>query len=138
MVKLYLGFCTLVWLGYGLFCGLMTEQVGGIVGYDLSYWGGMVEAKAMYGGAQVAIGLFCLLGLINASEYAKPAVMFSFIALSSLALFRLIGLLTIGPGLGLDFEDPLNGYNSGALWFFEVPFAVMAFLLLRSFDKQQA
>ena len=98
-------------------------------------WVVAAEVRAMYGGLEFGIGLFTLLGLCPAFDYHRAAIMLNAILLTCLALTRILGMLLDGPGVGafavsFGATDIPASYNSGALFFFEAPFAILGWVLL--------
>ena len=131
--KLYLGISALVWISYGIFCAISVESLKDIIGFGMSHWSAVIEIRAMYGGAQIALGLFSIAALLMPGEYAKPAVLLSVLIFTGLVVLRTYGLLVDGPGIGLVLDGSIAAYNSGALWFFEVPMLAGGILLLGTF-----
>ncbi len=138
-MKIFLLINVCVWVPYALVCtfapGLLAgEVVEGLVVFDQSGWVEKVEVRAMYGGAQLAIGLFALVALLK-PQHRTAAVIFYLLLFSGLSLVRIAGLLIDGPGLAFTFStqvDPAS-YNGGALWCFEFPMMLYAaFLFLKS------
>ena len=134
-LKLYLVISALVWTSYGTYCAINVESLKDVVGFGMSHWSAVIEIRAMYGGAQIALGLFSIAGLLRPGEYAKPAVLLSVLIFTGLAVLRIYGLLVDGPGIGLILDGSIAGYNSGALWVFEVPMLVGGILLLGKYRR---
>lgn len=129
-LKLYLVISALVWTSYGTYCAISVESLKDVVGFGMSHWSAVIEIRAMYGGAQIALGLFSIAALLRPGEYAKPAVLLSVLIFTGLVVVRIYGLLVDGPGIGLILDGSIAGYNSGALWVYEVPMLVGGILLL--------
>ena len=117
-------FCeALIWLPYGLFLLFNPEYLivatedGLLVGNPT----GLSELRAMYGGLQAAIGVFCLWAV------AKPRVATACLLLLS---FLATGLL-LGRFLGVFLDGSLSTYTTGALVFEGVTAAVALFFLRR-------
>ncbi len=141
LVKPYLWYVGLFWLLYGIANIIAPSTLSYVSGLDQSSWIVAAEVRAMYGGLEWGLGLFTLLGLCPAFNYERAAVLLNAIVLSALAVTRAAGILIDGPGLeglaisfGMD-NIPLS-YNSGALWFFEVPFGILGFLLISKTKKE--
>jgi len=118
LIKIYLGFVGLMFVGYGLYClvapGALAEAAG-VVGSTTT---GTTELRAMYGGLQVGAGLLATLALFRAS-LVRPAVV-------SLA-FLLLGLFTART-LGVLLDGGITGYTVFALVFESCSGALAAWL----------
>jgi hypothetical protein len=136
-LKIYLVISALVWTSYGLFCALSVESLKDVIGFGMLHWSAVIEIRAMYGGAQIGLGLFSIAALLMPGEYAKPAVLLSVLIFTGLAVVRTYGLLVDGPGIGLVLDGSITGYNSGALWLFEVPMLVGGIMLLRKYPDPE-
>jgi hypothetical protein len=136
-LKMYLVISALVWTGYGIFCALSVESLKEVIGFGMLHWSAVIEIRAMYGGAQMGLGLFSIAALLMPREYAKPAVLLSVLIFTGLAVIRTYGLLVDGPGIGLVLDGSTAGYNSGALWLFEVPMLVGGVMLLSKFPDHE-
>lgn len=135
--KIYLLINVLVWVSYGLACTVFPELFITLGVYELGSWVEKTEVRAMYGGAQLAFGLLAALTLLNMKRHLHTSLLFFVLLFSGLALVRAAGMVMDGPGLGLDITagtDP-EGYNGGALWFFELPMLAMSLLLYRHFSR---
>lgn len=137
--KIFFAINVAVWVPYALYCtfnpGLLT--VLGV--FDQAYWVEQVEVRAMYGGAQLAIGLFALTILLKPGFDAATGLLLYTLLFGGLSLVRLVGLLVDGPGPGFDIGllGQPDVYNSGALWLFEVPMFIFAALLLYQNSARQ-
>jgi hypothetical protein len=138
-VKVFFILNALIWTSYSLVClfapGLLAgEVVEGLVVFDQTGWVEKVEVRAMYGGAQLAIGLFAIVVLCNLQQHRRTALWFYVLLFAGLAFARLGGLIIDAPaeGLALSFGEAVKpeSYNSGALWCFELPMFIYATFLL--------
>jgi len=118
--KIYLGFQTLVWLGYGLYMifqpGYLAE-IGGVVATTPT---GTTEIRAMYGGLEAGIGLLTLSGILK-PDLTRCALLGLLFVVGGLAAGRLFGVLVDGS---------LSTYTIGALCF-EVPSTLLTVFFLR-------
>jgi hypothetical protein len=135
--KLFLGLNALVWIPYALSCIVYPDLLATLGVFSQENWVERTEVRAMYGGAQLAIGLFALLTLLNMQRHLHSALLFFLLLFSGLAFVRMAGLLIDGPGLAFAMENAASpaAYNSGALWFFELPMVVMSFILYRHYSS---
>lgn len=125
--KIYLGFQTLVWLGYGTYLifqpGYLTEVSTLVAATPTA----ITEIRAMYGGLEAALGVAALLGILKPGM-TRHALWVLLFATAGLATGRCIGL-------ALDGDPTL--YTLGALAF-EGPSTVVTALLLRSSYRADA
>ena len=103
MTKLFLGFTGLLFTLYGGYLYLDPQYL-----IDLLELGdgaaARVELRAMYGGLQLAIGVFLLLAAYKGSEFLQFGLIVLITCFAGLASARAAGLLI----------DGVDGYNLGA------------------------
>jgi hypothetical protein len=137
-MTIFLVLNAIIWTGYSLVCLFSPGLLSGGVVEGLEVFTNpdviaTVEIRAMYGGAQLAIGLLALVTLLSPSMHRPTVITFYVLLFCGLAGARFFGLIVDGPGPGL---DTLGGgfkpesYNPGALWAFELPMAIYAIALL--------
>ena len=112
----------LIWLPYGLYLLFNPEYLvvateGGVL---MGNPAGVTEIRAMYGGLQAAIGVFCLWSFLQ--PRMAPACLW--------LLVFLAGGLFLGRLLGAGLDADLSLYTAGAL-VFEGITAVVAGVFLR-------
>lgn len=107
-LRIFLGFSTLVWLPYGLFCFVQPSFLNEAAGVLAGSATGTTELRAMYGGLQAGIGLLCLSALLRPAM-VRPALLTLAFLTGGLFLSRLTGLLL--------FDGGLSGYTVGGLLF---------------------
>jgi hypothetical protein len=85
----------------------------------------------MYGGLQMAIGSFALLGAFR-SKHRDSAFVFFALALTGLALCRLGGMIVEGDRTWLSFSTTIGPglYNQVGLAMYELPNMILAWVLL--------
>lgn len=102
-------------------------------GFELNHWSTIVEVQAMYGLAEVMLGVFALLGVWKPRVYMHPALLLWCMIYSSLWIGRVIGIIqwegswSIFP---LGAEGLPDAYNPGALYFLELPSSILLFIAL--------
>lgn len=120
-VRVFLGLSVLVWLPYGLYLAASPDALAGIAGVAATTATGTTELRAMYGGAQTAIGAIALLGLVRAA-HARAALV-------------TLGCLTAGLGsvrlAGAVVDGSFGAYTNGALVLELGSVALVAALLRR-------
>lgn len=109
--RIYLWFCAVAFLPYGLYCFAQPGALEEIAGVAFTSPTGSVELRAMYGGLQTAVGVLALLGALRAG-LARTAVTAIAALCGGLALARLSGAVVEGSFasytvLGLGFEITL-------------------------------
>jgi hypothetical protein len=135
--KIILFITAAVWIPYASWLFFDPAGLNYAFGDELKHWTTLVEIKAMYGGAEIAMGIFALLGVLNPRQYMRPALVLWLMIYTGLSIGRLIGLAEFGGDYGLVFgpEGLPNSYNSGALWFLEIPSAILCFIALRKTEE---
>ena len=133
LAKIMLAITAMVWICYG---GWLFFDPYGLeyMGYELNNWSAVVEVQAMYGLAEVALGVFALLGLINPKRYMHSALLLWFMIYTALVIGRVVGIIqwdgsfamTVGP------EGLPDSYNPGAMYFLEIPSAILCWIAMRN------
>ena len=118
--RLFLGLNVLIWLPYGIMCFLDPGLLADAAGVAASSATGSTELRAMYGGLQASIGVWCALALWRPA-IARSALTGLVVLPAGLAITRLAGAL-------LDGE--LTSYTVGA-FALEITLASVATFLLR-------
>lgn len=131
-IKLFFLINALVWTGYGILCLLVPGMLSGevvtdLIVFDLTEAVAKTEVRAMYGGVQLAIGLFAALVLLK-QLHQRTALLFYLLLFAGLTFSRAAGLLIDGPSFSYSFSDGFTSasYNAGALWVFELPMFIYA------------
>lgn len=106
LAKFVLAVTAIVFTGYGVACMLDPALPANYIGYALTNADAHVEVAAMYGGLQMGVGLYCVLGLVNA-VYQRPALMLVLFGIGGLAIVRAVAWLTVA--------EPVGVYTQGAL-----------------------
>lgn len=137
--KIFLILNIVSWIPYSLVCIFHPELLTILGVFDLDTWVEKTEVRAMYGGAQLAIGLLAVITLMNMKRHLQTTLLFYVLLFAGLAVVRAAGMVIDGPGLSF---DPTGGtdpaaYNGSALWMFEVPMLVMALVLYRHFSRNE-
>jgi hypothetical protein len=120
MTRLFLGFIALVLVAYGIACAVDPALPARLAGLSILSADGYAEMGAMYGGLQVGVGFFCLLGIIN-PQLTRPALLLLVLGFGPLAAMRGLSALRA--------EDVLGSYTFGALIFESLVTAVAALLV---------
>jgi Domain of unknown function (DUF4345) len=134
-VQVFLVFNSLFWLPWGIVCLLFPKAwagdvIAGMDVYDLSGAVARTEVRAMYGGLQMAIGVFALIGAFRPRHRDTVFLLFV-LALTGLAVCRFAGMVAEGDGSYLRFAlDIAPGtYNQVGLAMYELPNMVFAWAL---------
>ena len=135
LVQVFLTANSLFWLPWGLINLIWPESWAGKVipnldVYDLSSAVARTEVRAMYGGLQMAIGSFALIGAFR-SRHRDSAFAFFVLALTGLALCRLGGMIVEGERIYLSFSTTIapGQYNQVGLAMYELPNMILAWIL---------
>ncbi len=137
LTQVFLVANSLFWLPWG-FINLIWPKawsgdvIAGMNVYDLSDAVSRTEVRAMYGGLQMAIGVFALLGAFR-PRFRDAVLMFFVLALTGLALCRFGGMVAEGETSYLSFS--VSGispgrYNQTGLAMYELPNMIFAWVLL--------
>ena len=138
LAKIMLSITALVWIPYGLW--LFFDPKGlSYSGLVIEHWSAIVEVQAMYGSAEVMLGLFALFGVLNPKKYMEPAVLLWFMIYSSLWITRVIAIIQWGGTFAIDFGPAglPESYNPGALYFLELPSSILFGIALLKLRKEQ-
>ena len=137
LTQLFLVANSLFWLPWGFICLVRPEAwsgrvIEGMNVFDLSDAVARTEVRAMYGGLQMAIGALALLGAFR-SQHRNTTLTFFVLALTGLAACRFVGMVIEGDDAY--FSLATNGikpglYNQAGLTMYELPNAILAWLLL--------
>ena len=119
--KIFLFAVALIFIGYGIACALDPALPARLAGLSIESADGYAEMGAMYGGLQVGVGLFCLLGALQQSQ-RQSTLLLLVLAIGLLAILRAVSALRT--------EDPVGSYTLGALAF-ESLVAIISLLLVR-------
>jgi len=135
LTQVFLAANSLFWLPWGLINLIWPESWAGDVipnlnVYDLSSAVARTEVRAMYGGLQMAIGIFALLGVFR-PKYRDAAFVFFLLALTGLALCRLAAMIVEGESTYLSFSTTIapGQYNQVGLAMYELPSMILAWAL---------
>lgn len=135
LIRVFLATNALFWLPWGLVNLIWPESwagevIPGMNVYDLSSAVARTEVRAMYGGLQMAIGMFALLGAFR-PRYRDSAFLFFVLALTGLALCRLGGMIVEGESRYLSFSTTIapGQYNQVGLAMYELPSMLVAWAL---------
>jgi Domain of unknown function (DUF4345) len=117
--RLFLLFCAIAWLPYGLYCLAQPDSLAAAAGVVSASHTGTIELRAMYGGLQAAVGTLCLVAALRAG-LVRPALLCLAFLCSGLALARLSGAalereVSSYTALGLGFETLSAAFSVGLL-----------------------
>jgi len=135
LTQVFLVANSLFWLPWGLVNLIWPESWSGEVipnmdVYDLSSAVARIEVRAMYGGLQMAIGIFALIGALR-PRHRDSAFVFFLLALTGPALCRLGGMIAEGESTYLSFSTSIapGQYNQVGLSMYELPNMILAWAL---------
>jgi len=131
LAKIILSITAAIWIGYG---GWLFVDPKGLayMGYGLDNWSAIVEVQAMYGGAEIAMGIFALLGVLKPKQYMQPALVLWFMIYGAIVIGRITGIIQWGGSFALNFGPealPWN-YNPGAMFVLEIPSTILCLIAL--------
>lgn len=136
LAKIMLSLTAMVWIIYGgwLFFDPQGLEYSGL---GIQHWSAIVEVQAMYGSAEVMLGIFALLGVLNPKKYMEPALLLWFMIYTALWVTRTIGIIQWGGSFALEFGPAglPDSYNPGALYFLELPSSILLGIALLKIRK---
>jgi hypothetical protein len=121
MARLFLGVVGLIFVAYGIACALDPVLPARLAGVVITSGDGYAEMSAMYGGLQIGVGSFCLLGAVR-EGLRQPALLLLVLSIGLLAALRGVGVLRT--------DEVVSVYSWGALGF-ESGVTLLAAILLR-------
>lgn len=131
LAKIILSITATVWLLYG---GWLFVDPKGLsyAGFELNHWSAIVEVQAMYGLVEVMLGVFALLGVIKPQRYMHSALLLWCMIYSALVVGRIVGIIQWDGTFAMSFgpEGLPDSYNCGAMYFLEIPSAILCGLAL--------
>ena len=131
LAKTILYITAAVWICYG---GWLFFDPKGLTyaGFELNHWSAVVEVQAMYGLVEVMLGVFALLGALKPRRYMHSALLLWFFIYSALVVGRIVGINQWGGSFAMTFgpEGLPDSYNAGAMYFLEIPSAILLALAL--------
>ena len=144
LTQVFLVANSLFWLPWG-FVNLIWprswsgEIIPGLNVYVLSSAVARTEVRAMYGGLQMAIGIFALIGAFR-PKHRDSVLLFFVLALTGLAMCRLGGMIAEHSSSVLKFSVngiPPGKYNQVGLAMYELPNMILAWALLLFKPRQR-
>jgi hypothetical protein len=122
--RIITAFAALVWTGYGAW--LIFDPKGlSYIGMEFNNWSITVEVVAMYGFAELALGIFALLGVVKPQRYLHANLVLWFMIFTGLWVGRMIGIAVWGGDYSVTVGVLPESYNPGTAYFYELPFSVM-------------
>lgn len=126
LARIMLSITAAVWISYG---GWLFFDPKGLsyAGFEMNHWSVIVEVQAMYGAVEIWLGVFALLGVLYPRRYMHSALLLWAFIYTSLSIGRLIAIPMWGGSFAIDFgpEGLPESYNPGALFFLEIPSAIL-------------
>ncbi|HQQ63277.1 MAG TPA: hypothetical protein PLF22_06860 [Pseudomonadales bacterium] len=124
--KFITGLAALVWMGYGIWLIYDPTNLS-YIGLQFTHWSVTVEVFAMYGFAELGLGIFALLGILQPKRYLHANLVLWFLIFTGLWVGRIIGIALFHGEYTFAFGAAglPAGYNPGTAYFYEFPFSVM-------------
>ena len=136
LARVMLAITAAVWILYGAW--LFVDPKGlAYAGFEFNHWSVTVEVMAMYGLAEVAMGIFALLGFLKPKKYMHSALLLWFMIYTGLWIGRIVGILQWDGSFAMSFgpEGLPDSYNPGAMWFLELPSSILLGIALLKTNK---
>ncbi len=122
IARLFLGFQALLLTGFGFYCLLQPQAFADAAGLEISTITGRIELSSMYGGLQIAVGLFCALAVFRKALLREALIIL-------LVLFA--GLAPVRIALGVSQGD-FSFYTNFAMVFEAASLLFLAVYLSRT------
>lgn len=123
IARIFLGLQAVMFIPYGLYCLIKPESLATAAGVSATSVTGTIELQTMYGGLQIAVGMFCAMALLRRDLESA--------ALHAL-LFLFAGLAVVRVSLALVYGD-FSAYTLFAMGYESVCLAFLLwYLLLRT------
>ncbi len=117
--KIFLGLQGIMFVFYGLYCLADPGMLADSAGLSATTMTGTIELQAMYGGLQTAVGVLCVLAVIQL-RLQVPAL--------TALLFIFSGLAVVRVSLGLTHSE-FSDYNVFAMSYESVSLVLTLWLL---------
>lgn len=78
----------------------------------------------MYGGLEIGLGFFAIMGLVKPKKYLRPNLWCWLFVFGGLVIGRITGLVQFDGDWAVSARLP-EGLNAGALWVYELPSAIL-------------
>lgn len=131
LAKFLTGLSAFIWMGYGAWLIYDPTQLS-YMGMEFNHWSVTVEVFAMYGFAELGLGIFALLGVLQPKRYLHANLVLWFLIFTGLTVGRLIGIGLFGGEYTFTFGAAglPGGYNPGTAYFYEGPLSLLFALAL--------
>ena len=125
-----------IWIIYGSWLFIDPKGLS-YAGFEFKHWSPVVEVMSMYGAVEVALGLFALHGVLKPKKYMHSALFLWFMIYTALVVGRLCGLYIYDGSYAVSFGAHVlpDSYNAGALWFLELPSAILLAIAIKNSSK---
>lgn len=131
LARIILSLTAATWIIYG---GWLFFDPKGLAyaGFEFNHWSVIVEVQAMYGLAEVMLGVFALLGVLKPKRYMHSALLLWCMIYTGLSIGRIVGIIQWEGSFAMSFgpEGLPDSYNPGALFFLEIPSAILCGIAL--------
>jgi len=72
-LRSFILFTSLYWFACGTYFFINPEAME-YAGYEIKHWAALTEARSMYGGLEISLAVFCLLGFLKPQSYFKQSL----------------------------------------------------------------
>ena len=107
--------CAVVFLAIGVVFTVMPQELFGPLGLEVPRGAPVTELRAVYGGLELAIGVFLVLCVRRGGDALELGLALSFLLFSALAAFRGIGMEIDAPQVPM-MSALLLSESAGALF----------------------
>ena len=96
LARTLLAFHGLIFACYGVMCLIDPNTAANMVGFSLGYTSGPVEVMAMYGGLQLAVGIYLMIKAKDLKSALQGLELLA-VLMAGLGIARLMGLTMYSP-----------------------------------------
>jgi hypothetical protein len=94
MIKAYLLFNAVAYIGFSLWCTIAPEKTASSLGLTFRSGSGKSEYITVYGGLEMGVALFFLIAALT-PKYQEPGLLFAVFFYGGLVVFRLFTFATV-------------------------------------------
>lgn len=140
-VRGYLLYFSLLWFVYSVVVWVRLDWLAYFSGIDFFHsTSGVIEGRAMYGAAEVALSIFAFLGYLRPEKYLMPNALLWGMINTGFVVARIIGILVDGGTFSVPFGVLPDSWNAGAMYFLEAPSALIfgTYFIARTREEARA
>jgi len=127
-------FTALYWGACGIYFFLHPEAMQH-AGYEIKHWAALTEARAMYGGIEIALAMFSFLGFLRPINYLKQMLTLNLLVFGWIGIGRIAGIIQYQGTFQLIWDQPPLGFNSITLWLSDIPMVIFCLIFIYMHER---